>query len=70
MTVYLRSDAWRLWTDEDDLVLVIDRIVTQDGGELDVHWIDGAGIGFRWRVSVQQNIKKLFVQYVENSRSS
>lgn len=23
MTVYLRSDAWRLWTDEDDLVLVI-----------------------------------------------
>ncbi|MCM1167912.1 MAG: recombinase family protein [Ruminococcus sp.] len=39
---YLRSDVWDLWADEDDLVLIIDRIVTQDSGELVVYWIDGS----------------------------
>lgn len=38
----LRSSTWNLWADEDDLVLIIDRLVTQENGALTVHWIDGS----------------------------
>ena len=38
----LRSSAWNLWADEDDLVLIIDRLITQENGTLTVHWIDGS----------------------------
>ena len=39
---YLRSDVWNLWADEDDLVIAIDKIVTQSGKTLNVYWIDGS----------------------------
>ena len=39
---WLRSDIWQMWSDEDDLVMIIDQIVTHENGKLELYWIDGS----------------------------
>ena len=39
---WLRSDVWQMWSDEDDLIMVIDHIVTYEEGRLELFWIDGS----------------------------
>lgn len=46
---YLQTDAWELWADEDDLILIIDRIIAQEDGWLIMHWLDGSKDEFQMR---------------------
>ena len=39
---WLRSDIWQMWSDEDDLVMIIDHIVTHEDGKLELYWLDGS----------------------------
>ena len=39
---WLRSEVWQMWSDEDDLVMVIDHIITYEDGKLELYWIDGS----------------------------
>ena len=38
----LRKLVWQMWSDEDDLVMVIDHIITYEDGKLELYWIDGS----------------------------
>ena len=42
MYLWLRSEVWQMWSDEDDLVMVIDHIITYEDGKLELYWIDGS----------------------------
>lgn len=37
----MNETTWKLWSDEDDLALVIERIIVHEDGRLTLRWIDG-----------------------------
>ena len=37
----LQETTWKLWSDEDDLVLVIEQIIVNEDGSIAFRWIDG-----------------------------
>lgn len=44
---YLHNDVWNLWADEDDLSLVMRRILVGETGKITVQWIDESKSEFR-----------------------
>ena len=44
---YLHNDVWNLWANEDDLSLVMRRILVEETGKITVQWIDESKSEFR-----------------------
>lgn len=59
----LKEITWKLWSDEDDLALVIERLIVHENGKVTLLWIDGK------ETQMQIENFKPSIYFIENLQS-